>query len=786
MPLEICPEHWNHLANEGFSEVNIRHLVEGEFIGSIDADQAEQRGFRVRNQQGEVLSGSGLYFRFSDDFGQLRLDEPIIRPNGSAAKYLSPLGRKTQTLDTGGALVWTEGAKDAWAGTLIGGIPTGALCGVADWRKLPRDKRFTLLYDSDAITNPQVLLQLVKAGVKNRCRVAFVPHVEGQPKAGLCEWFKAGATPQHYKLLIENARKPEQLLWALPSEWEGLPREQLQPLAIAAASIAAYAISRTVIDGYLRPMGRLSGLTLNQLRKVYSQRLNQVKGKTSGGHEPVSLKLWEIRPFIREKYKLALNELTQQIELNGQPMEGHLVESFQFTLAEDHRVCLGGERSRLALVSVASESSYNPVADYLAAIERNVTPLPRTDWKNIASRYFKATGPLDNVKLQRWLIGAVARALNPGCEMQEALILSGGQGLFKSSFFKALGGEWFSDSLGALSNVKDDVLKLHRAWIHEWGEFDKVTSKKEANELKAFVSASTDHCRPPYRAAVESLPRRCVLAGTTNREDFLVDATGSRRYPVIRITEPIEIDLVLREREQIWAAAVAAFRRGDRWWYSGEETRRLNEEGKEFSPSDPWQILIADALDGRKETYIEALLIDVLKIEPGKQSTVEHRRVESCLRRLGWVAETNPDGSIRRRKISGTNKMRRFWGLAPSLTISADTLSTQPLPVQDFLDSGKGGEGKRVENGDSGVPEKSRRVMGRRDLIVIGSAVRIWCPSKKDLNHRFHGRGGTVTRVKDGGWFDVLLDEESRSREFAGAYLLLTGSPLDLNGGLKA
>jgi hypothetical protein len=71
-------------------------------------------------------------------------------------------------------------------------------------------------------------------------------------------------------------------------------------------------------------------------------------------------------------------------------------------------------------------------------------------------------------------------------------------------------------------------------------------------------------------------------------------------------------------------------------------------------------------------------------------------------------------------------------------------------------------------------------------LIVIGSAVRIWCPSKKDLNHRFHGRGGTVTRVKDGGWFDVLLDEESRSREFAGAYLLLTGSPLDLNGGLKA
>jgi predicted P-loop ATPase len=783
---ELCPEHWNHLANEGFSEANIRHLVEGDFISSIDADQAEQRGFRVRNQQREVLSGSGLYFRFSEDFGQLRLDEPIVRPNGSVAKYLSPLGHKTQTLDPGGALVWTEGAKDAWAGTLIGSIPTGALCGVADWRKLPRDKRFTLLYDSDAITNPQVLLQLVKAGVRNRCRVAFVPHVEGQPKAGLCEWFKAGATPQHYKLLIENARKPEQLLWALPREWEGLPREQLQPLAIAAASISAYAISRTVIDGYLRQLSRLSGLTLNQLRKVYSQRLKQVKGKTSGDNEPVSLKLWEIRPFIRENYKLALNELTQQIELNGQPMEGHLVESFQFTLAEDHRVCLGSERSRLALVSVASESSYNPVADYLAAVERNVHPLPPEDWEFIAERYLKATGPLDNVKLQRWLIGAVARALNPGCEMQEALILSGGQGLFKSSFFKALGGEWFSDSLGALSNVKDDVLKLHRAWIHEWGEFDKVTSKKEANELKAFVSASTDHCRPPYRAAVESLPRRCVLAGTTNREDFLVDATGSRRYPVIRITEPIEIDLVLREREQIWASAVEAFRRGDHWWYSKGETAQLNSEGEQYAPTDPWLSLIAEAIESEAHCTIEGLLKDCLQIEPGRQNSTEHRRVETCLRRLGWQPEVNEYGAPKRRKIPGTNIVRRFWGLPTSPDLTAQPHLVEPLPVQSFTTPQCGQEVSEVKKGELGEREKKSTREPRAALIVIGSGVRIWCPSKKDLNHRFHGRGGTVTRVKDGGWFDVLLDEESRAREFAGVYLLLTGSPLDLNGGLKS
>jgi hypothetical protein len=29
MPLGISPEHWNHLANEGFSEANILHLARG-------------------------------------------------------------------------------------------------------------------------------------------------------------------------------------------------------------------------------------------------------------------------------------------------------------------------------------------------------------------------------------------------------------------------------------------------------------------------------------------------------------------------------------------------------------------------------------------------------------------------------------------------------------------------------------------------------------------------------------------------------------------------------------
>ncbi|WP_457766941.1 VapE domain-containing protein [Cyanobium sp. ULC065] len=124
------------------------------------------------------------------------------------------------------------------------------------------------------------------------------------------------------------------------------------------------------------------------------------------------------------------------------------------------------------------------------------------------------------------------------------------QGIGKSEFWKILGGEWFSDSLGDLRDIREDRIQLHSAWIHEWGEIDNIIGKRESETLKRFVSCSQVDCRRPYGRGVEHLKRSCGLVGTTNRRDFMKDPTGNRRLPVIHI-QSVALPLVRANRDRI-------------------------------------------------------------------------------------------------------------------------------------------------------------------------------------------------------------------------------------------
>jgi hypothetical protein len=90
---------------------------------------------------------------------------PLSGKMGSVAKYLTPLGAKTQARIPSGCKVVTEGAKDAAAGSLMGGIPTGAIAGISHYRKaLNQNAGYTVLFDADGWTNPAVFSNLFHAG----------------------------------------------------------------------------------------------------------------------------------------------------------------------------------------------------------------------------------------------------------------------------------------------------------------------------------------------------------------------------------------------------------------------------------------------------------------------------------------------------------------------------------------------------------------------------------------------------------------------------------------------
>ena len=377
--------------------------------------------------------------------------------------------------------------------------------------------------------------------------------------------------------------------------------------------------------------------------------------------KPTKLEAAELLALLRSRTDdIRYNIFTQQIEIKGKVIDG--VDRFYLNLAEmGYKV--SKELAIDALVQVANENQYDPVRVYLEHVADTVEP---TYIDRLASTYLRPADAdseeptIYDEMMKRTLIGAVARAFNPGYKHDTACVLMGDQGAYKSSFWQCLGGPFFSDALGDIS-TKDDVMVLHRSWIMEWAELDHITNRKHAGQVKAFLSQAVDLLRVPYGKAVESFPRRGIIVGTTNKTTgFLVDETGNRRFWVIPTTktqrDQIDTASLLLERDAIWAASVCAYRSG--------ETNRLplsmetivSEENNTYVIDSPWRNAIEEHLQTRRSTELittEAILLNAIKKPLERQSRADQMQVASILRDLGFV---------KRREATG----RRRWHYVPS------------------------------------------------------------------------------------------------------------------------
>jgi hypothetical protein len=344
------------------------------------------------------------------------------------------------------------------------------------------------------------------------------------------------------------------------------------------------------------------------------------------------------------------NTFTQRIEVDGAPIEG--AERFYLTLAEmGYKV--SKEVALDCIVQVANESPYDPVVEYLDRVAATVAPAYIEALSTGYLRPGDTPGTIYDEMLKRTLIGAVARAYNPGCKHDSACVIMGDQGAYKSSFWACLGHDFFSDALGDIS-TKDDLMVLHRSWIMEWAELDHVTNRKHAGQVKAFLSQAVDMFRVPYGKATEAFPRRGIIVGTTNRTTgFLVDETGNRRFWVIPTTktqsDQIDTATLLLERDAIWSAAVAAYRAGETSRLPAEHERQLAEENESYVVDNPWQAEIEDWLrkHGEIDLTTERLLTEAIKKPVERQTKADQMQVADVLKRLGFKRYRSGKGSTR-------------------------------------------------------------------------------------------------------------------------------------------
>lgn len=221
----------------------------------------------------------------------------------------------------------------------------------------------------------------------------------------------------------------------------------------------------------------------------------------------------------------------------------------------------GRDKIDNALLIVANKHRINEVKDYLLSLT--------WDGKNrIDTLLPDYLGAEDNeytrAVMRVMLTGAVARAIEGGVKFDYMAIITGPQGIGKSSFLSILGKEWFSDSLTTFSG-KEAAELIQGTWINEIGELTAF-SKQENQIIKQFLSKTDDIYRAAYGRRTTKYPRRCVFFGTSNESNYLRDVTGGRRFLPVEVglhpeTKSVWDDLP-REVDQIWAEAMVLYQLG--------------------------------------------------------------------------------------------------------------------------------------------------------------------------------------------------------------------------------
>lgn len=291
-----------------------------------------------------------------------------------------------------------------------------------------------------------------------------------------------------------------------------------------------------------------------------------------------------------------------------------------------------------AILAAAHDRIISPVRHYLE--DREWDGVARLE--RLFVEYFGAQDTEFNRAVGKaWAISAVARALDPGCKADHVPVLEGAQGTGKSTALRVLAGDpWFHDSLGDLSS-KDAAAALRGKWIIELPELAAVRRTSDIESTKAFLSRTTERYRPAYGRTEVIEPRRCVFVGTTNRQDWLTDDTGGRRFwPVV--VGRIDIDALKRDRDQLWAEAVALHRKGEKWWLDSELELKAAELVMDRGDDDPWTGAVLDYAEkaaSRGSEVFARELLDHLGIERERQTQSASRRVGAILTRAGWVRE---------------------------------------------------------------------------------------------------------------------------------------------------
>lgn len=331
------------------------------------------------------------------------------------------------------------------------------------------------------------------------------------------------------------------------------------------------------------------------------------------------------------------NEFTGRVEWRGRPLADEDVIDVRMMI-EDAGYEPKDSDVWPALIRHAHDNAYDPVREYLDGLAWD--NVPRLDaWLHT---YLGAPEhEILSVFGAKFLIGAVARVYEPGCQMDNMLVLEGKQGAGKTTAVSALFGREYMISSISDFKSKEASIALQGRWVAEVAELAAL-KKTDITDVKKFITETVDQFRPVHGRNTVDRPRRCVFVGTTNEHQYLKDATGNRRFwPVPCGT--VNVLKIAQDRDQLWAEAVHRYRLREPWWLTDDvHLAKAESIQGDRTESDVWGELIDLWLAEPKNRSTEFMTIGMIlsqaiKMPADRQNRADEMRVANHLTKRNWT-----------------------------------------------------------------------------------------------------------------------------------------------------
>lgn len=259
--------------------------------------------------------------------------------------------------------------------------------------------------------------------------------------------------------------------------------------------------------------------------------------------------------------------------------------------------------------------------------------------------------------------GGIHRLYNPGCKFDDMPVLIGKkQGEGKSTLVRwlALRDEYFTEV--SEFDGQRGIEAVEGAWICEVSELLAMTKARETEAVKSYLTRLNDRYRMPFDKRVTDHPRQCVFVGTTNKEQFLTDKTGNRRfYPVV--VNQSGYDLFDHEEEcrayiaQCWAEAKHLFDKGQIKPYADRSLIETIRAHQDEAAEDDYRVgLISDYLETHSEVCILELWKNALHMgDYSKPTKKDSNDISTILQGIeGWKKSNKA-------KRLGEYGVQKFW-----------------------------------------------------------------------------------------------------------------------------